>query len=98
MLVVQAMVDSVGEKERLLRRSQQNLTEDAKTQLAEMDTLMADNSRLKRLVREKEGEFSPSPRGVAPEEGLGRRRRLSLWTANLNLWTFYFQILELYVE
>ena len=58
MLVVQAMVDSVGEKERLLRRSQQNLTEDAKTQLAEMDTLMADNSRLKRLVREKEGEFS----------------------------------------
>ena len=56
----QALVDSVGEKERLLRRSQQNLTEDAKAQLAEMDTLLADNSRLKRLLREKEGELFSS--------------------------------------
>ena len=41
----------------MLRRSQQNLTEDAKAQLAEMDTLLAENSRLKRLLREKEGEL-----------------------------------------
>ncbi|XP_070176521.1 golgin subfamily A member 4-like isoform X2 [Littorina saxatilis] len=51
---IEAMVDSMGEKERLLRRSQQNLTEDAKSQLAEMDSLLAENSRLKRLLREKE--------------------------------------------
>ena len=59
-LFLQALVDSVGEKERLLRRSQQNLTEDAKAQLAEMDTLLAENSRLKRLLREKDGELCSS--------------------------------------
>ena len=49
-------MDNVGEKERLLRRSQQNLTEDAKTQMAEVDALLEENARLKRLLREKEGE------------------------------------------
>jgi hypothetical protein len=54
---VQALVDSVEEKERLLRRLQQNLTEDAKAQLTDMETLLAENSRLKRQLREKEGTY-----------------------------------------
>lgn len=54
-VAVQALVDSVEEKERLLRRSQQNLTEDAKAQIAEVESLQAENRRLRQQLDERSG-------------------------------------------
>lgn len=48
-------MDSVEEKERLLRRSQQNLTEDAKAQIAEVESLQAENRRLRQQLDERSG-------------------------------------------